>query len=106
MKKINEMTKYKAIAIFLIVAVSVVFVYLIILLFQGKRVEDQTTDSIPTPPIVDSDLHDEFMREFNESTDRVGHTYTLSNGQEVTILIPRGIDPPPPEVVEEMYWNR
>lgn len=45
---------------------------------------------------------EKFLQFFNETSDVKEYHYSLSNGQKITIKIPKDIDKPPQKVIEEL----
>ena len=64
----------------------------------------EVTPEVLTPDNSADELGEkaELMEEFN-SAEKVEYTYTLENGTEYKIKIPKGVEPPPQTVVEKMY---
>ena len=60
-------------------------------------------ESISSPPNQETVEHDEsFMEEFNQTQGKTKYSFILSDGREVSIYLPGGINPPPLNVVEEL----
>ena len=70
---------------------------------EVKRVEEIKEEFIPQQ---DSEYDEKFIENFNNAPNKVEYRYTLSSGEEITIRIPEGVDPPPQAAVEEMYRER
>ncbi|OGG03682.1 hypothetical protein A2W14_01405 [Candidatus Gottesmanbacteria bacterium RBG_16_37_8] len=110
------MTKHRIFIPILIVIVIIILIVSYSILF-GKRkgMEDGgkqpgngaevTVTRIPITPAIEAEYSGDLIDELNESP-KAEYKYILSSGEEITIKIPRGVDPPPLAVVERMYQKR
>lgn len=73
---------------------------------QTVNKPEVTQTPLQITPEAGLDYDEQFEKDFNEAAKTEEYKYTLSNGQEVTIKLPLGVDPPPQEAVEQLYQNR
>src|SRR3989338_1884011 len=108
------MIKQKIFVPILIVIVVIILIISYNILFKlEKKISNKAVENITTPmvtrvqvtPAIEAD-YDELMLEELNNAPKAEYKYTLSTGEEVTIKIPRGVDPPPQVVVERMYQRR
>ncbi|OGF98664.1 hypothetical protein A2153_04190 [Candidatus Gottesmanbacteria bacterium RBG_16_38_7b] len=107
------MNKQKIFVPILIVIVIIILIVSYNILFRlEKRISNKqennvipTVTRMPITPGFEADYDESILEELNTAP-KAEYKYTLSTGEEVTIKIPRGVDPPPLSVVERMYQRR
>ena len=70
---------------------------------EVKRVEKIKEKFIPQQ---ESEYDEKFIEDFNNAPNKIEYRYTLSTGEEITVRIPEGVEPPPQAAVEKMYRER
>jgi len=70
----------------------------------GVTAESSITKAVVTPRL-EADHDDSLLEELNQAP-KAEYQYTLSSGEEISIFIPQGVDPPSQEVVEKLYRKK
>lgn len=101
--------KIVLIVVAILLVSGLLFFYLQNRLNKTSKIPNKTGVTQAPPPVTPEaglDYDEQFEKDFNQAAKTEEYKYTLSNGQEVTIKLPLGVDPPPQEAVEQLYQNR